>query len=185
VDDLHTLLLAAKVPGPYMLVGQSAGATFAQLYARTYPDEVAGVVAMNPVPLAGSWLTDALPLMTEPERADEEAYYRGELNEEAFDWNASSAQMDAAPPPDVPFLLLISTIAQCDSPDDVCGRTYGVYEDVMQAVADEWPLGRYAQIEGGHAFFNEPEAQAMIARVIVAARNPDSWEAPLAGTPPA
>ena len=186
VDDLHALLLAAKVPGPYMLVGQSAGATFVQLYARTYPDEVAGIVAMNPVPLADPWLAEALPLMTESERADEEAYYRGELNAEAFDWNASNTQMEAAPPPPaVPFLLLISTIAQCDSPDDVCGRTYGVYEDVMQAEADEWPLGRYAQVDGAHAFFTEPEAQAMIARVIAAVRNPNSWEAPPAGTPPA
>ena len=64
--------------------------------------------------------------MTAEERADEEAYYRGALNTEALDWIASSEQLEAAaPPPNVPFVLLISTIAQCDSPDDVCGRTYG------------------------------------------------------------
>jgi pimeloyl-ACP methyl ester carboxylesterase len=179
VDDLHALLLAAKVPGPYVLIGQSAGGTFVQLYARSYPDEVAGVVAMNPVPPADPWMQDALPLMTEQERADEEAYYRSELDEEAFDWNVSSAQVESAPPPpDVPFLLLISTIAQCDSPDDACGRTYGVYEDVMQSVAAAWPQGRYAQIDGSHAFFSEPEAQAMIDRVIAAVPNPTSWADP-------
>ena len=52
VADLHALLVAAKVPGPYVLVGQSAGGNFVRLYARTYPEEVVGVVAMNPVPPA-------------------------------------------------------------------------------------------------------------------------------------
>jgi pimeloyl-ACP methyl ester carboxylesterase len=186
VTDLHALLLAAKVPGPYVLVGQSAGGAFVQLYARTFPDEVVGVVAMNPVPPADPWLTDALPLMTEDERADEDAYYRGELNEEAFDWIASSDQLAAAPPPPaLPFLLLISTVAQCDSPDDVCGRTYGVYEAVMQSVAREWPRGRYAQIAGSHAFYDEPEARALIDQVIAAARDARVWATPLAGAPTA
>ena len=186
VADLHALLVAAKVPGPYVLVGQSAGGTFVQLYARTYPDEVVGVVAMNPVPPADPWLTDASPLMTEEERADEEAYYRGTLNTEALDWIASSEQLAAAPPPpNVPFALLISTITQCDSPDDVCGRTYGLYEATMQAVAGEWPQGRYAQIDGGHVFYNKPEARAMIDQVIAAARDPSVWSTPLAGTPTA
>jgi pimeloyl-ACP methyl ester carboxylesterase len=186
IDDLHALLLAAKVPGPYVLVGQSAGGNFVQLYARTYPEEVVGVVAMNPVPPANPWLADAAPLMTEQERDDEEAYYRGEFNAEAFDWIASSEQLEAAPPPpDVPFLLLISTIAQCESPDDVCGRTYGVYEAVMQAVAGEWQQGRYAQIAGGHVFYNDPDAQALMRRVIAAASDPSTWATPLTGTPTA
>jgi len=82
--------------------GQSAAGNFVQLFARTYPGEVVGV-AMNPVPRAEPWLANALPLMTKAERADEEAYYRGELNEEAFAWIASSDQLVAAPsPPDVP-----------------------------------------------------------------------------------
>jgi pimeloyl-ACP methyl ester carboxylesterase len=49
VTDLHALLAAAGVPGPYVLVGHSAGGAFVQLYARTHPEEVAGVVALNAV----------------------------------------------------------------------------------------------------------------------------------------
>jgi len=44
VDDLHALLAAAHVPGPYVIVGHSYGGLVARLYASTYPDEVAGLV---------------------------------------------------------------------------------------------------------------------------------------------
>jgi pimeloyl-ACP methyl ester carboxylesterase len=60
-NDLHRLLGAADVPGPYVLVGHSAGGLLVQLYARTYPGDLAAVVAMNPVPSAGPWLAQAVP----------------------------------------------------------------------------------------------------------------------------
>jgi pimeloyl-ACP methyl ester carboxylesterase len=183
VADLKALFDAAGVPGPYVLVGHSAGGFFVQLYARTYPEEVAGVVAMNPVPPAGPWLEQALPLMTEQERVEEEMYYRGEGDGEAFDWNLSSAQLEAAsPPPDVPFEMLISTVAQCESPDDVCGRTYGVYESVMRAVAEEWPQGHFSQVEAGHETFYSAfdETIAVIMRVMEGSGSPTS---PTPGTP--
>lgn len=47
VADLHALLRAAAVPGPYVLVGHSLGGLYARLYAATYPDEVAGMVLVD------------------------------------------------------------------------------------------------------------------------------------------
>lgn len=47
VVDLHALLSAAGVPGPYVLVGHSIGGIFVRLYAATYPDEVAGLVLVD------------------------------------------------------------------------------------------------------------------------------------------
>ncbi|MGD9509727.1 MAG: alpha/beta fold hydrolase [Geminicoccaceae bacterium] len=51
VLDLHALLRAAKVPGPYVLAGHSFGGMVARLYATTWPREIAGLVlidAQNP-----------------------------------------------------------------------------------------------------------------------------------------
>ena len=40
VADLHALLIAAKEPGPYVLVGHSWGGLITRLFASTYPGEV-------------------------------------------------------------------------------------------------------------------------------------------------
>jgi pimeloyl-ACP methyl ester carboxylesterase len=47
VTDLHALLRAARVPGPYVLVGHSLGGPFVRLYAATHPEEVAGLVLVD------------------------------------------------------------------------------------------------------------------------------------------
>jgi pimeloyl-ACP methyl ester carboxylesterase len=50
VSDLHALLAAAQVPGPYVLVAHSMGGLFIRLYAQTYPDQVIGVVLVDAFP---------------------------------------------------------------------------------------------------------------------------------------
>jgi pimeloyl-ACP methyl ester carboxylesterase len=49
VADLHALLAAANVPGPYVLAGHSDGGLFVQLYASKHPSEVAGLVLIDAV----------------------------------------------------------------------------------------------------------------------------------------
>ncbi len=48
VRQLHNLLAAAKVAPPYLLVGHSLGGPFIRLYAATYPDEVCGLLFIDP-----------------------------------------------------------------------------------------------------------------------------------------
>jgi pimeloyl-ACP methyl ester carboxylesterase len=50
VDDLHALLVAAGVPGPYVMVGQSLGGLVVRLYTATYPDDVVGMVLVDAFP---------------------------------------------------------------------------------------------------------------------------------------
>lgn len=45
--DLHALLAAADVPGPYVLAGHSTGGPYALTYAAEYPQDVAGVVLLD------------------------------------------------------------------------------------------------------------------------------------------
>jgi hypothetical protein len=45
--DLHALLRAARVPPPYVLVGESSAALDARVYTGFYPSEVAGLVLVN------------------------------------------------------------------------------------------------------------------------------------------
>lgn len=49
VDELHTLLQRAAIPPPYVLVGHSFGGLTMPLFAARFPDEVAGMVLVDPV----------------------------------------------------------------------------------------------------------------------------------------
>jgi pimeloyl-ACP methyl ester carboxylesterase len=46
--ELRQLLQAAEVPPPYLLVGHSLGGAYARRYAQLYPDEVAGLLFLEP-----------------------------------------------------------------------------------------------------------------------------------------
>jgi pimeloyl-ACP methyl ester carboxylesterase len=46
-SDLHGLLEAARIPGPYVLAGHSVGGTYALVYAAQYPRQVAGVALID------------------------------------------------------------------------------------------------------------------------------------------
>jgi pimeloyl-ACP methyl ester carboxylesterase len=49
-DDLHALLAKAGESGPYLLVGHSTGGPYLRVFAANYPDEVAGMVLLDPQP---------------------------------------------------------------------------------------------------------------------------------------
>jgi pimeloyl-ACP methyl ester carboxylesterase len=57
--ELHTLLANANEPGPYVLVGHSLGGYTVRVYAHDYPEEVAGLVLIDPQNLSTSG--DAAP----------------------------------------------------------------------------------------------------------------------------
>ncbi len=47
VEELHRLLVNANIQGPYLLVGHSLGGMLVRMYAKNYPDEVAGMVLVD------------------------------------------------------------------------------------------------------------------------------------------
>jgi len=61
VFELHDLLDAAAIEGPYVLVAHSLGGIFARLYASTYPSVVAGLVLVDAWP-------EAMPKLLGPEQ---------------------------------------------------------------------------------------------------------------------
>jgi pimeloyl-ACP methyl ester carboxylesterase len=61
VADLHALLRAAGVPGPYVFAGHSLGGLFVRLYASTYPRDVLGLVLVDPY-------SEVLETLLSPER---------------------------------------------------------------------------------------------------------------------
>lgn len=49
-NELHALLESAKILPPYILVGHSLGGLHIQTYAKLYPEDIAGMVFVDPTP---------------------------------------------------------------------------------------------------------------------------------------
>jgi pimeloyl-ACP methyl ester carboxylesterase len=57
--DLHALLKASGERGPYVVVGHSMGGAVSRLYASEHPEDVSGLVLVDPTPYeAANALTD-------------------------------------------------------------------------------------------------------------------------------
>jgi pimeloyl-ACP methyl ester carboxylesterase len=50
-DELKALLDGASISGPYVVVGHSLGAVNVQVFAAKYPEDVVGIVLLDPPPL--------------------------------------------------------------------------------------------------------------------------------------
>ena len=129
VTELHALLAAAGVPGPYVVVGHSLGGLFSQLYAQTYPADVAGVVLVDPTPPA---VRDLLPpplwegFAQTVERP--ESPIPG-YTLEAYDLNASMDQIrDAPAPPRVPATILVAGEVEPVPPGDPSAEAIAAIE---------------------------------------------------------
>lgn len=49
IDELHALLSRSAIPPPYLLVGHSFGGMLVRAYAGKYPDQVAGLILIDPL----------------------------------------------------------------------------------------------------------------------------------------
>jgi pimeloyl-ACP methyl ester carboxylesterase len=70
INELHALLTAAQIPPPFILTGHSFGGLLVRCYAAQYPDQVAGLVLLDPL-AASEWLT--------PSEAQRETLKRGAM----------------------------------------------------------------------------------------------------------
>jgi pimeloyl-ACP methyl ester carboxylesterase len=140
VDDLHALLGAADVPGPYLLVAHSLGGLFARLYTQLHPADVAGVVFVDAFPvemreLMGSTWPEYAELLARsaPQFANDPAW-------EVVDVDASAAEVRAAAAyPPIPTAVLSKT-EPFPMPD-------GISPDVGPTLERIWPEGQQSITE--------------------------------------
>ncbi len=143
VDDLASLLAAAEIEPPYVLVGHSVGGDQTWLYADRHPEGVAGFMLMNAGFFELDWET-LRGVLSDAEIA--------QAQEDAEAWLGSVKQA-ATPPDGVPYVVMMSTIAQCGSPTDECGRVYPFFQAWAQELADRTGSGRYVSVPAGHEIY--------------------------------
>lgn len=162
VDDLATLLESAAIDGPYVLVGFSFGGAIAQLFAATYPDEVAGMVLVESNhPLEAVQFAEHLtPAQVEEDRAAMLG------NPEQMDVFASLDEVHAAGSlPNVPLVVVTAGISE-GWPPGWDAATFDALRATQQAdLAAFTDNGRQviAETSGHHVPSQEP--QTIVAAV--------------------
>jgi pimeloyl-ACP methyl ester carboxylesterase len=190
VAELHALLQAAEVPGPYVLAGHSLGGFFARLYASTYPDEVVGLVLVDAY-------SELLERVMPPERwqalvrlnqeldADTVIPIAGYGDVETLPFGADNAAMReaeaASPLRPMPMAILAH------------GKPFAIAEDAQEFTAAELeeyihaaneekavlvPDARYTVAsESGHDIHQDQPAlvSEAIRQVVAGVRSPDTW----------
>jgi pimeloyl-ACP methyl ester carboxylesterase len=187
--DLHALLTAANVPGPYVLVGEALGGLFVRLYAAAYPDEVAGLVlaeAIHEETFAAQGLLITPEDMAETIRLD----FAGGDPEGI--WTAENyahtlAQMRAAretsPLHPMPLVVLASgkKADLTDSPYPLASDiVWGPLALALQAsLSTLTPDARLVVLENSGRRIHADEPQAIVAAirdVVNAVRDPGAWQ---------
>ena len=190
VADLHALLAAAKVPGPYVLAGHSDGGLFVQLYASKHPTEVAGLVLLDAVSTdyyarrtallkkllpPPAWrvnmqrLRARAPALIDPEQIDMETSLK-----------QTQAALSAAPLHPMPLYVL--THGRVDQPDSD-PRINAADERLWQTLQDELaalvPNSKHLVAkESGHVIQHDQPGLVVeaIRDVVAAVRQPGAWK---------
>ncbi|MFE2143410.1 alpha/beta fold hydrolase [Streptomyces sp. NPDC059456] len=138
--DLHKLLTAAHVPGPYLLVGHSFGGMITRLYAQQHPDRTAGLVFVdafgtNAKPYFGAQWPAYLKLLGSPGTPfdADPAFERADVD------GAAAAVKAAKPLPKVPMAVLSKTepfAAPAGSPKAVLAPLERAWPEVQRALVE-------------------------------------------------
>lgn len=158
VRDLHALLAAAGIAGPYVLVGASFGGLLAVMYAGTFPDDVVGLVLLDAMLPGYRHVYDALP---PPER--EMANDRLEANPERV--NVVATLKDAQKlveriPPDVPVTYLATKELNMP-PTWPVKKLKPIVRRQQRAFVKRFPRGRLFLVDSPHHM--EPVVPDLVA----------------------
>jgi pimeloyl-ACP methyl ester carboxylesterase len=180
VAELRELLLRARVPPPYVLVGHSFGGLNVRLFASKYPGQVAGLVLVDATPEDYPEIEDSLHSPGEREKLRTSRAMAPQAFTDELDAMAESAASIRGAPvaPELPVVVL--TAAHRD--DSPAFRTAWV--TLQRRMAGMFPNGRQVMAERSDHYiqFDEPEiVVSAIRELVTAARAPAGSKGPAAG----
>jgi pimeloyl-ACP methyl ester carboxylesterase len=147
VRELHALLAAAAIPGPYLLLGASFGGLLATMYAASYPGEVVGMVLLDATLPSQDEIDRLSP---KQERAQGMAARKGN-NPEHVHIYATLAQARGllARLPDIPVTYLAAQPVEVP-PGWPVQQTRALFRTKQQEFIDAFPRGRLVAVESPH-----------------------------------
>jgi pimeloyl-ACP methyl ester carboxylesterase len=190
VEELHALLQAAEVPGPYILAGHSLGGFFSRLYASTYPDEVVGLVLVDSFSERLETILppekyEALKRLNQGGGTDTVFHMDGYGDVETLPWGGDNDVMReaVAASPLLPMPLAVFAHGKPFAvPEGAEGFTSDELEEYLHAANEDLatlvPNARFwVAAESGHDIHqDQPElVSEAIQQVLEGVRSPDTW----------
>jgi len=167
---------------PYVLVGASFGGLVTNLFARTYPGEVSGVVFVDAIP--PKWNAGLEALLTPAQVADRHAIPNGEpISNE--DLRASDAAVLAAPAfPPVKLVVLRHTRPFPGDAAWPTDKVEALWAQLQGELATLSPSAAELQVpQAGHRIHQDQPAR--VADAIQSILDPGHWPPSIAPSPSA
>ena len=193
VADLHALLRAADIPGPYVLVAHSAGGLVVRLYASMYPDEVVGMVLLDSTHedvwlrfqealTRAQWAEFEALTVTNQKLLDAypeaERWYTAPLADDATTGQVRRSRANAPMRP-MPLVVLAHGIPfAAPIPGWPSDKMEGIMTALQEDLAKLVPNAHYAiAAKSAHNIHQDQPEQviAAIREVVEAVRNPSTW----------
>ena len=155
---------------PYVLVGHSLGGLYQYAFARRYPQEVAGLVLLDPThPQHWNTLQRQVPALAAVIKAARATVFTAPMRREFDDQSLCSGQLQGQALPAVPVRLLVR--------ERFTGIESGAFERVVHELEGDWSerLGCVAvtRVAGGGHYLQRDQPRTVsdaIAAVVAVAR---------------
>ena len=158
VHELRAFLRELGLSPPYVLVGHSLGGLYMQLFARLHPDEVAGLVLVDPSPpfldvakQATEALTPSAAVWAAVLKHITKGFHalvaRAAREELAAMEETAQAVLQAPAPKGVPVIILISARKSVL----LSRRQWQIAKNIQSGLLDLFPACKWRPVDCGHA----------------------------------
>lgn len=156
--ELRTLLQAAGLAPPYVLVGHSLGGTYQAAFARLFPQDVAALLLLDATH-PEHWATmqqraPGMAAVVSTLRATFGSAMRREFDDQA----ACNARLAALPPPRVPSRLLVRTRFEMMESADFREMSVAL----QQRWLADWPGLQRVAVEGSGHYIQKDRPEAVL-----------------------
>jgi len=169
VEELRQTLRHKGLAPPYILVGHSLGGLYMQLFAKRYPQEVSGLVLVDPLLPGVVKKSEEFPVWT---RGAKRLFFSSTVNKEIDAIHQTSEQvLSLAPIDDKPIVMLINK----PSGSTAVGVDFGAFnkdQKTRELVSGLYPKAKRIVVDSDHQVQRQNPADVVNAIRNILAKQP-------------